>query len=233
MKHLLKFPQKKSKCNVSYLDKPVKFILTEVKIKNFIGNNIIECYIPNINNSSCISIIEDIDITSFETLKENPEWIEDKNLDNIYTYSYSNDISCLNVLLNNKTECYMNGIEGDLEDTIELLKDNRKTKDLNINIEISFLGLFIYDNHVINKWVIKNIDIQDITDDINDWNKQEIEEDWENEINNFEIEIYNKIENYKTTLLTAKNLLNEVKEEENFNNWEKKILKLKKYILKL
>ena len=83
MKHLLKIPQKKSKCNVSYLDKPVKFFLTEVKIKNFIGNNIIECYIPNINNASSISIIEEIDNNSFETLKENLDWIEDKNLDNI------------------------------------------------------------------------------------------------------------------------------------------------------
>ena len=233
MKHLLKIPQKKSKCNVSYLDKPVKFILTEVKIKNFIGNNIIECYVPNTNNTSSISIIEDIDNNSFETLKENLDWIEDKNLDNIYTYSYSSDISCLNILLNNKTECYMNGIENDLEDTIELLKDNRKTKDYNITMEISFLGLFIYDTNVINKWVIKNIDIQDITDDINDWNREEIEEDWGNEINNFEMNIYNKIEYYKNTLSTAKNLLVEVKEEENFNNWEKKILKLKKYILKL
>jgi hypothetical protein len=233
MKHLLKIPQKKSKCNVSYLDKPVKFFLTEVKIKNFIGNNIIECYIPNINNASSISIIEEIDNNSFETLKENLDWIEDKNLDNIYTYSYSSDISCLNVLLNNKTECYMNGIESDLEDTIELLKDNRKTKDYNINMEISFLGLFIYDTNVINKWVIKNIDIQDITDDINDWNREEIEEDWGNEINNLEIDVYNKIEYFKNTLSTAKNLLDEVKEEENFNNWEKKILKLKKYILKL
>ena len=233
MKHLLKIPQKKSKCNVSYLDKPVKFVLTEVKIKNFIGNNIVECHIPVINNKMALSIIEDIDNNSYETLKENPEWIEENNLDNIYTYSYSNDISCLNVLLNNKTECYMNGIESDLEDTIELLKDTRKTKDYNINMELSFLGLFIYETNVINKWVIKNIDIQDITDDINDWNREEIEEDWENEINNFEIEIYNKIENYKNALSTAKNLLNEVKEEENFNNWEKKILKLKKYILKL
>lgn len=232
MKHLLKFPQKKAKCYISYLDKPIKINLNEIKIKNFIGNNIIECYIP-INNNSIVSIIEDIDINSFETLKNNPDWIETVNIDNIYTNSYSKDISCLNVLFNNKTECFINGNEMDLEDTIELLRDNRKLKELNVKMEISFLGLFIYDHLIINKWVIKNIDIEDLSDDMDDWDRYEIEEDWSNEINKYENDIQNKIEYYKNSLSNAKNLLEEIKEESCINNWEKKINKLKNNILKL
>jgi hypothetical protein len=231
MKHLLKIPQKKAKCYVSYLDKPIKIILNEIKIKNFIGNNIIECYIPIENNN--ISIIEDIDNNSFNTLKENPDWIETGNIDNIYTYSYSKDISSLNVLFNNKTECFINGIERDLEDTIELLRDTKKIREFNVKMEISFLGLFIYDHLIINKWVIKNIDIEDLNDDDDDWNRNEIEEDWNNEIKRYEIDIYNKIDYYNNSIANAKNLLEEIKEESCFNNWEKKIYKLKKYILKL
>jgi hypothetical protein len=234
MKHLLKFPQKKAKCNISYLDKPIKINLNEIKIKNFIGNNIIECYIPPIQNNSIISTIEDIDVNSLETLKRNPDWIETcDNIENIYTNSYSKDISCLNVLFNNKTECFINGIERDLEDTIELLRDNKKIKELNVRIDISFLGLFIYDHLIINKWVIKNIDIEDSSDDIEGWDKEEIEEDWDNEIKKYENDIRNKIENYNNSLSNAKNLLEEIRDESCINNWEKKINKLKKYILKL
>lgn len=231
MKHLLKFPQKKTKCYISYLDKPIKITLNEIKIKNFIGNNIIECYIPpNLNN---ISIFEEIDINSLNTLKENPDWTETGNIENIYTNSYSNDISSLNVLFNNKTECFINGINRDLEDTIELLRDNKKIKDLNVKMEIAFLGLFIYDHLIINKWVIKNIEIEDLSDDNDGWDRDEIEEDWDYEIQKYELDINNKIEYYNNSLSSAKNLLEEIKEETCFNNWEKKINKLKKYILKL
>jgi hypothetical protein len=100
-------------------------------------------------------------------------------------------------------------------------------------MEISFLGLFIYDHLIINKWVIKNIDIEDLSDDMDDWNRNEIEEDWHNEITKYENDIQNKIEYYNNALSNAKNLLEEIKEESCFNNWEKKIYKLKKYILKL
>ena len=231
MKHLLKIPQKKSKCYISYLDKPVKIIFNEIKIKNFIGDNIIECYIP-ISNTN-VSILEEIDINSFDTLKENPEWTNDNNIDNIYTNSYSNDISCLNVLFNNKTECFINGIDRDLEDTIELLRDNKKMKEVNVKMEIAFLGLFIYDHLIINKWVIKNIDIEDLSDESDDWNRNEIEDDWNNEIKKYEMDIRSKIEYYNNSLSNAKDLFEEIKEESCFNNWEKKINKLKKYILKL
>jgi hypothetical protein len=235
MKHLLKFPQKKTKCYVSYLEKPFKIQLNELKILNIFNNGFnIECQLPLNSNEQSIALIEELDDISLNTLKENPEWFEEEiNIDNVYTYSYINDISTITLLLNNKTECYYNGIDKNLEDVIEILKNTKKLKDYNINVEISFLGLFIYDNMIINKWIIKLINIEELMDDFSDWNKIDIETDWENEIINYENNINEKIEFYYKSLETAKILLEEIKNETNFNIWDKKILKLKKQIIKI
>jgi len=236
MKHLLKIPQKKSKCYVSYLEKPFKIGLNEIKINNFFNNGYnIECYLPSNINEQSIKIIEELDNLSLTTLNEHPEWFEDPeiNIENIYNYSYVNDISSITLLLNNKTECYYNGIDKDLEEIIDILKDTKKLRDYNINVEISFLGLFIYDNMIINKWVVKVINIEELLDDFADWNKEEIETDWENEIENYENNMNEKIEFYKNSLYNAKILLEEIKNETNFNIWDKKILKLKKQIIKI
>ena len=235
MKHLLKNPQKKSKCYVAYLEKPFKIELNEIKINNFFNNGYnIECHLPVKINEQSISIIEELDNMSLNTLKEHPEWFEDDiNIDNIYNYSYVNDISNITLLLNSKTECYLNSIDKDLEDVIEILKDTKRLKDYNINVEISFLGLFIYDNMIINKWVVKIINIEELLEDFSDWNKIDIETDWENEINNYENDINEKIQLYTKSLNNAKILLEEIKGETVFNIWDKKILKLKKQIIKI
>jgi hypothetical protein len=236
MKHLLKNPQKKSKCYVSYLEKPFKIGLNEIKINNFFNNGYnIECYLPSNINEQSIKIIEELDNLSLTTLNEHPEWFEDPeiNIENIYNYSYVNDISSITLLLNNKTECFYNGIDKDLEEIIDILKDTKKLRDYSINVEISFLGLFIYDNMIINKWVVKVINIEELIDDFADWNKEEIETDWENEIENYENTMNEKIEFYKNSLYNAKILLEEIKNETNFNIWDKKILKLKKQIIKI
>jgi hypothetical protein len=234
MKHLLKIPQKKTKCSVSYLEKPLKLIINDIKVKKFIGSNNIHCEIPIKNNEDIIEEIKEIDATSYNTLLENPEWYSEiiDNVDNFYNTSYSNDISTINLLFNDKTSCYMNGYNKDLEEIISIIS-NKNRNEMNINMEISFLGLFIYDNQIVNKWIIKLIDIEELEDDQNDWNKDEIENDWDNEIINYEEAVLNKIEYYKESMVNAKKLLEEIKKEENFNIWEKKILKLKKIILKI
>ena len=137
------------------------------------------------------------------------------------------------LLLNNKTDCNFNGIEKDLNDMMEILKDTKKLKEYSINVDISFLGLFIYDNLIINKWIVKVINVEECIDDFSDWSKLEIETDWENEINNYENDINEKIEMYHKSLNNAKILLEEIKNETNFNIWDKKILKLKKQIIKI
>jgi hypothetical protein len=235
MKHSLKNPQRKTKCYVSYLNNPLKIGLNEIKIKNITGN-VIECHIPIKMNDSSIKIINDLDKIAIDTLKENPDWLKDisiNEIDNLYNYSYTSDISNLNVIINNKTDCYYNDNEILMYETIELLKDYNKLKDYNIIIEISFLGLFIYDYTIINKWVIKTIKIDDTLDDFGYWNKNEIDDDWNIEVENFEINVKNKIEYYMNAVKEAKEIMEEIKNETNINIWEKKILKLKKNILKL
>ena len=58
MKHLLKNPQKKSKCYVSYLEKPFKIELNEIKINKFFNNGYnIECHLPaKINENSIVGV---------------------------------------------------------------------------------------------------------------------------------------------------------------------------------
>jgi len=234
MKHSLKIPQKKTKCLVSYLEKPLKLIINDIKIKNFIGINNIHCEIPVKSNEETVKLIEIMDNLAYKTLLENPEWaINNQVIDNVYNYSYSSDLSSINLLFNDKTHCYMDGNNKELEDIIEMLRDNKKLREINISMEINFLGLFIYDNAIINKWIIKIINIEEIGDDLNDWDREEIEEDWGTELILYEENILNKIELYKQSLNNAKKLLEDIKNEENYNNWEKKILKLKNYILKI
>jgi hypothetical protein len=232
MKHSLKNPQQKNKCHVSYLNKSLKIELGDVKVKNIMGN-VIECHIPIKQNANAIDVINELDNLSLKTLLENPEWINNNDVKNLYNFSYTDDISNLNVLLNNKSCCYFNDNEISIEETIEIIRDNIKLKDYNIIMEISFLGLFIYDYAIINKWSIKTIKIDDMMDDFGDWNKSDIEDDWELEINNFETIVKNKIEEYNNAVKEARLLLNEIRKETNISIWEKNITKLKKYILKL
>jgi hypothetical protein len=86
---------------------------------------------------------------------------------------------------------------------------------------------------IINKWIVKTLNIEELMEDFSDWNKIDIETDWENEINNYENDINEKIQLYNKSLANAKILLEEIKNETNFNIWDKKILKLKKQIIKI
>jgi len=70
MKHSLKNPQKKTSCYVSYIDKPLKIGLNEIKINKFFNNGYkIECHLPPKINDHSISIIEELDNIKY-TLKE-------------------------------------------------------------------------------------------------------------------------------------------------------------------
>lgn len=238
MKHLLKKPQKRNNNYVSNFEKPLnKIRLNDIKIIQI--NKGIECHIPlNSSNEKAIEFIEEIDKISFETLKENPEWyleINDKiNLDLFYNYSYLNDLSNINLGLNSKSRYIYNDKEEDFNDLINFLNDNNNYLNYNISVDIAFLGLYITegDCSIINKWLIKTIYIDEIIDNL-DWNKREIEEEWREELENYKIAIKEKIENYQQSLIEAEKLYEEIENENNINIWNKKILKFKKYILKL
>jgi len=232
MKHLLKFPQQKSNHSVSYLESPLKLELNDVKVKNVL-NHLIECHIPIKVNESSINKIKEIDELSFDTLTNNQDWLnKDQELETNYYNSYSDDISHIYLFINNKTNCSFNGDEKDINEMLTILKNN-KLNDYNINVDITFFGLFIQPNKIANKWLIKNLNVEEFNDNKTDWNKEEIEEDWDEEVQNYENEVNEKIKTYLKNVNDAKQLFEEIKNEQNIAIWEKKILRLKKYILKL
>ena len=112
---------------------------------------------------------------------------------------------------------------------------NKKNKNLIINIDIVFLGIYINKDNIINKWAIKYINIEDLNDNstINDWNRREIEEEWRFDLISYEEEVNSRIEKLKNGLNNAKNLYNEIISENNIKIWENKIDKLKNIILSL
>jgi hypothetical protein len=232
MKHLLKIPQQKTNHSVSYLEAPLKLELNDIKVKNVL-NHLIECHIPIKVNESSIDKIKEIDELSFDTLTNNPDWLnKDQDLETSYYNSYSDDISHMYLFVNNKTNCSFDGNEKDINEILTILKKN-KLNDYNITVDITFFGLFIQPNKIANKWLIKNLNIEEFYDNKTDWNKDEIEEDWEEEVQNYENEINEKIKTYLKNVDDAKLLFEEIKNEQNISIWEKKILRLKKYILKL
>ena len=232
MKHLLKQPQKKNNNFVANFEKPLnKIRLNDIKIIKI--QNGLECHIPSNNNEKSIEFIEEIDKISFNTLKENPNWLADNyNIEYLYRYSYSNDSNNINLSLNSKTRFIYNDKEEDFNDLIRFLNDTNNYLNYNIHVDIAFLGLYILDNLTINKWLIKNIYIEELIDTL-DWNKKEIEEEWKEELENYKSSIKDKIEYYNNSLMEAEKLYEEIENENNINIWNKKILKFKKYILKL
>ena len=246
MKHLLKKPQKRNNNYVSNFEKPLnKIRLNDIKILNIKQG--LECYIPINNNEKSIEFIREIDKISYETLKENPEWLNDNNNDNnndnhndneididlIYNYSYLNDTNNIVLSLNSKTRFINGEQEDDFNDLIRFLNDNNNYLNYNIHVDIAFLGLYINMNDVVvNRWIIKTIHIDELIDNL-DWNKREIEEEWKEELENYRVSIKDKIEYYKNSLMEAEKIYEEIENENNINIWNKKILKFKKYILKL
>ena len=237
MKHLLKKPQKRNNNYVSNFEKPLnKIRLNDIKIIN-IKKQGIECNIPLNNNEKSIEFIEEIDKISYDTLKEDPEWLinddndDDYDLDLKYNYSYLSDLNNMILSLNSKTRFINGEQEEDFDNLINFLNNNNNFLNFNIHIDIAFLGLYINDNGINNRWIIKSVYIEELVDNL-DWNKKEIEEEWKEELQTYKIAIKDKIEYYKNTLIEAEKLYEEIENENNITIWNKKILKFKKYILK-
>ena len=240
MKLLFNFPQKKGKKLISYPKEKIIVKLNEIKIKNFqlISDNIgyfIDCNISKDNDD--INIINDIDNQAKQTLKDNYEdWFENDNnnyIDDIYRNSYNNDDSMV-IIISNKVdyEFYLNNQMREKEELIEYLNKNKKNKNCIININIVFLGMYINNNDIINKWALKYISIEDVSNDVFEWEREEIEELWEYDLITFEEQINTRINDLKGSLNTAKELFKEIKKEYNYKNWENKIANLKNIILK-
>jgi hypothetical protein len=246
MKHLFKIPQKKGKNYISYYNEKVVLELSEIKIKNFQQlNNLnkgyfIECNIPKKNNKKTIEKICELDEEAINTLYENySEWFEDKDItheiiDDYYNKSYIDDMPMTLILSNNiDIDIILDNNKVDQYELIEFLKNHKKHKNYNINVDIVFLGLYINKSTFINKWAIKSINIEDNTQDFSDWKRNEIEEEWLYDLYEYNETVNNKIKDLNKSLENTKILYNEILEEKNIKEWENKIEKLKSIIFKI
>jgi hypothetical protein len=194
MKHLFKNPQKKGKIFISYPTNKIIIELNEIKIKNLKELNdkkgfFLECNIPENINKEAIKNIKKIDYDAYECLKENYQsWFinenkDDIDIDNIYLNSYDDDMT---LILSDKieTDIIIDDIETEKYDFINFINSNKKNKNYVINFEIVLLGLYITNTNIINKWAIRNINIEIIKDV--EWNKIELEEEWKFDIIQFE-----------------------------------------------
>ena len=255
MKELFNFPQKRGKNYISHTTEKFLVELNEIKISKFqeLNDNngyFIDCNIPSNNNDNSIVLLKNIDKNAKEALIDNYDtWFNNEDEDdedddedddneerinNLYINSYNDNLP-ITLILSNKidTEIIMDGDEIEKEDLISFLNNNRKNKNFIINIDILFLGLYIGKNNIINKWAIKYINIENIIDNNNvDWNRLEIEDEWKFDLINYEDEINNKIKHLSLNLANAKNIYNEIINENNIKNWDNKLCKLKNIIFK-
>ena len=102
-----------------------------------------------------------------------------------------------------------------------------------INVNIIFLGIYINKTNIINKWAFKSINIETVLDTDNDWNREEIEEEWRYDLISYEEEVKSKIIKLEKSLENSKKIFNEIINEKNLKNWEIKIDKLKNNILSI
>ncbi len=244
MKHLFKNPQKKGKGYICNSQDKILVELSEIKIKNLkkLNDNngyLFECIIPNKNNIQELKLLKEIDNDAKDSLYENyNEWFksEDENEDIINEiYINSIDDDNINIILSNKIETTLiiNEKETESEDFINFINTNKKNKNLIINVNIIFLGIYINKTNIINKWAFKSISIETVLDTDNDWNREEIEEEWRYDLISYEEEVKSKIIKLEKSLENSKNLFKEIINEKNLKNWEIKIDKLKNNILSI
>lgn len=237
---MFKNPQKKGKIYISYPTNKIIIELNEVKIKNLKELNdkkgfFLECNIPENINKDAINNIKKIDFNAYECLNENyKSWFINENTDDIdindiYINSYEDEIS---LILSDKidTDIIIDDIEKEKYDFINFINTNKKNKNYVVNLEIVLLGIYICKTNIINKWAIRNINIEMIKD--LDWNKIEIEEEWKYDLIQYEEETEIKIKKMQEMIIKAKELYEEIIKETDNKIWETKLEKLKMIILR-
>jgi hypothetical protein len=248
MKLTFKTPvQKKNKCYISYPDEKINLDFNEIKIKNIEKNAnnqnyILSCYIPaNLNKNNIKKIIKIDNDVNQTILNNNNNWFNNNlnidEIDKLYAKSYDNDTDTINLLLpiNMPVNIIINNVNSDNDKLFNILNDTKNFKKYIINIEISLLGIYFYPKISSNKWIIKTINITNIeeTNIENLWNRKDIEDDWETDIQEINYDIDNKIKSLTDIKEKINKTFNNIKDIENPDNlWENKIELLKSLILK-
>jgi len=250
--HLFKKTKnKKNKCYISLRNPNEKLIINEIKLKDFkkidkSKGYILNCILnDNNNNSDTIKKIINIDKEAYDSIKKNNQtWfnnkLEDEEINKLYISSYDNDNSSINLILsiNNPINIIINGKNiDDINVLIEILSDYINLKKYIINVEISHLGLYFYPKISSNKWIIKTINLnnyedEDNNDDNNGWFREDVENGWEEHIQEINDNIQNEIKRLENLSIKMNEIFNEIKEMKYAdNNWQNKLDLLKSIII--
>lgn len=236
--------QKKNKCFISNCSKNIKLSLNEIKIKNVkkmlkSDGYIIYSVIPSIDiNTNSIYEITKIDNDAYGSIvSNNDKWFNNKldinEIDALYNFSFDSDDNTIELLLSSVIPTNIiinNNIVEDINVLINFITDYRNLNNYIINVDIIHYGIFFYPKFSCNKWLIKTINIS-LIDDCNNWNKKEIEDQWNDDIIDINNSINNEINRLENIKKKINNLFMEIKSTDNVdNNWEFKINNLKKFI---
>ncbi len=167
-------PTKKNNKYVSLLQTPIKYFLSDVKIKSihkFVDNKgyLVSLYIPGSINSDVINELTDFDNeTTTIVSQQSSEWfsksLSREEIYEMYKKSYCTQTHTINVIIsyNHLTKYIINNkAVPSFDNIIEIIRDVKNLKKCIINCEIQHVGLYFYKENANHKWVIKSIDITD------------------------------------------------------------------------
>tara|TARA_B000000437_G_scaffold97110_1_gene70559 strand:+ start:917 stop:1678 length:762 start_codon:yes stop_codon:yes gene_type:complete len=239
----LKKPYFKKKAYISESTKEININLYDCKINNFtkISNNSNAIKLKVYINNNEILDIKNIDDQLFDFLAiNNYSWFDNnlnyEELKKLFQYSFCSQTNTIDAILSNNTNIFFNNNNIDLNNNLlSLLKNNKYL----FSIKLKHIGFYIFKEKLQNKWLIKEIYISDYNNFDHDlFNKIEIEEEWSNtlnetitNLNNIILDYHTKINKINNFIDINKNLLTEIK---NINNndklWDNKINILKNNI---
>jgi hypothetical protein len=180
----------------------------------------------NINNEELKEKINHIDDIIFGILKKKyKKWFnnEDINLDEYYEKSICEQTNRIEILLSNDGIIIYNNEKIELNRNLYDILKNKKNL---IKIKLKYLGLYVYKQKIENKWIIKEIEINDkYNEDEFIITNNEIISEWENTLNDTIFGLNELVKDYNNKLdIIHKfkenniNLINDIKKNKNTNN---------------
>lgn len=120
---------------------------------------------------------------------------------------------------------YNNKAVQDIDDIINIIRDDSIIKKSFINITIEYYGLYIYSETTSNKWIIRKIDISNIDEDDNTVSTEELIDNYQNRIYNIKKRCNDKIDklsknidNIRDNMKTIDELLADLKKTSESTN---------------
>jgi hypothetical protein len=227
-------------------NKNIKLKINNVKFINIIKNNsdneILRIYINNNETKDELNIIDREILES--AIKNNNIWfnnnLTNEGISEYFRESYNNKNSVISLLVSEIKLPVIHYNDKTIEDLKEVKIDNTHI----INIEIECEGIYFYKDKFGLRWIVRLINIYDSDKYINFdeivATKEEIEEEWDNTIKEFEIYINQECDKLKNKLTILdefkKEIIGTYKETKNIttadNFWNNSFIKISKQISK-